>query len=169
MLQNPNPPLTPKFGHLNTLANYCDDLPSDRMFMPAWCSPDATETSCGTAGCAGGIAVNLFHREGLRLGLGRLRYGDHCGSSAFAEFFGIPYPEAHWITVCLEGPGPMREGDSAYCEEYHLAAPEDIAPRHVADRIRKVIRKLGGEVTIDYPIPEREVASCLPSVPAMGT
>ncbi len=139
----------PRFDLLNQLANFLDDLPHDRFHMPIWCSDDSTKKSCGTAGCACGWAATILHNKGWKIqGVngGLPWYKDDCGHSAFATFFEISIWDAYVITCCLEGePG-------SYVEEYGLKESADITPRHAADRIRKVITKLGGEVTEDYPV-----------------
>lgn len=143
---------TPRFDRLNEWANFLDDLPHDGFHMPEWGSEDWTEDSCGTAGCAAGWAVNRFHEQGLKLKLGSgsklpcLIYGGRVGSGAISEFFGIPYEEVFHITMQF----------ISYMGEYNVDSSADITPRHAADRIRKVIVKLGGIVVTDYPIKERE-------------
>ncbi len=94
---------------LNRLANFIDDLPHDRFHMPDWGSKDANKSSCGTAGCACGWAVTMFHKQGFYFDGKIPRFmkkdedgDDLCGSQAFAWFFGIAHNDASWITVCLE-------------------------------------------------------------------
>ena len=78
------------------LHNFLLDLPHSRFHMPRWSSPDATEESCGTAGCAAGWAATKFHSLGFRLSsiahpfLGKLPSFDGFeGIYAFAWFFGL--------------------------------------------------------------------------------
>lgn len=151
--------MTPRFDLLNTWANFLDDLPSDRFHMPAWGSKDATRVSCGSAGCAGGWAATVFNHLGLQLeiadqvNLDGACYAIPCykgeqGYGAIARFFQISPEMSCYITMQFRG----------YTDEYGVT-PDKITPRHAADRIRKVIVKLGGTVVTDYPIPSRELVT----------
>ncbi len=168
----------PRFDLLNQWANGLDDVPHSKFHMPRWASDDATPESCGTAGCAGGWAATFFQRQGLTLTMkGETimvkgatysnipatvpTFAGLHGEMAIAEFFGIPLEEATFITLHL---GDEQEWGHdtdllpTYVEEYDLASKNDITPQMAADRIRKVITKLGGTVTEDYPSPTKEVA-----------
>jgi len=159
--------LDARLSKLLRLANFLDDLPHDRFHMPDWCSDDATETHCGTAGCAAGWAVSLYWREGFILKDGTPSYAgaEDCRAGAFAAFFGITEHEAEWITCTLglfdEGVNdhdhsvrlddfmgtadrfivlPASDFDyPSYCREYGIDSPDLITPWMAADQIRKVI------------------------------
>jgi len=152
-----NAPGPPHFDKLNQLANFIDDLPSDHFHMPTWVSDDATEKSCGTAGCACGWAATIFQKEGFKLERFRKtlvpEFGGFWADEAFAAFFSIPYALADWITTAIQcGRSSKRFGHlPSYCEEYNLARQSGVTPRHAADRIRRAITMLGGEITEDYP------------------
>ncbi len=137
-----------KERELNILANFMDDLPCDRMHMPQWASWDNTKTSCGSAGCAAGWAVTLFHREGFTFAGRWPLFGECVGSSAFAKFFEIPIEEAIAITGVMP-----RQNWPSYHDEFGVSFGK-VTPRMVAKRIRDVIRALGGTVVEDYPVPE---------------
>lgn len=138
-----------KERELNMLANFMDDLPSDRLHMPQFADPsDSTKTHCGSAGCAAGWAVSLFHREGFTLTTPDfipVFEGKH-GSWGFAWFFDIPICEAGSI-VYSGGSSHIPD----YLEEFGVSF-EDVTPRMVAKRIRDVIRVLGGTVQEDVPV-----------------
>lgn len=134
---------------LGRLANFLDDLPHDKFHMPQWASKDATEDSCGTAGCAGGWAATIYKKEGWRF-VGadhEIQFKGFSGYVAFAKFFGLNDNDAYAITIHLSG----------YVLEHNLKSVNDITPRHAADRIRKVIRKydvtilneIGGAVLVE--------------------
>jgi hypothetical protein len=90
---------------LLTLRNFLLDLPHSKFHMPAWTAQDATEISCGTAGCAAGWAATIFHKKGWTLRrwpmageMGWLpEYGKDQGSFAFATFFMIKDQEADYV------------------------------------------------------------------------
>lgn len=142
----------PRFDLLNQLANFLDDLPSDKFHMPRWCSSDSTEKSCGTAGCACGWAATIFHNQGWSIRGILPWYNEQPGWMGFAEFFEIETRHALWITCRLSSDSPHANSGVPYTEEYSLNSSDDITPRHAADRIRKVIVMLGGEVTENYPV-----------------
>ncbi len=136
----------PRFDRLNQWANFLDDVPSDRFHMPMWSSSDGSLTSCGTAGCAAGWAVNRFHREGLHFtcpGSGpRMEGVGGGGVTVIAKFFDIPRYDAETITCDFD----------KYWEMFDEVHAADITPHMAAEMIRHTIRKLGGTVTEDYPI-----------------
>jgi len=132
---------------LNTLANFIEDLPSDKFFMPHWGSTkDATKITCGTAGCAAGWAVTLFHRRGLQMvfstnegaGTPCPTYRGFLGSQAFATYFGIKFDEAEWIVSSLEAPtymllscGSGRSTDYATGDADDQLYQDEILPSYV--------------------------------------
>lgn len=147
-----------KLRKLRTLANFLDDLPHDKFHMPTWASPDATDESCGTAGCAAGWAATIFHKEGCSFSYGipifsnRATYPTSCLGivKGFAEFFGISSDDANWITCDLRVAW-NKKGWPSYCDEYGLSNAKLITPRHAADRIRNVIKRLAPELLTEEP------------------
>lgn len=127
------------------LANFIEDLPHDRFTMPRWSADDATDTSCGTAGCAAGWAATKFADRGWRLADGVVSFvtglipvwGGHRGHVAFAEFFRIP-------SRSLEITDPMR-----YRGEFGTISP---TPAQTAKRIRDVLREIDPGA-LDEPMP----------------
>ena len=152
-----------KLVKLNQLANFIDDLPHDRFHMPRWTTKDGTRTHCGTAGCAAGWAVTLFHKSGMHFQKainpidGPEPYPVYRGAegyAAFGLFFGLADYEAKWITVALCSASYCRDaslyGDygqvdeqelPSYMTEYDLDSIDAITPRHAATRIRQVVRR----------------------------
>lgn len=155
-----------KDGHrkLAQLANFLDDLPHDKFHMPVWASDDATEYSCGTAGCACGWAATIFHKEGWHFKkwfppkddktLYIPAYKDNdTGTDSFASFFEIDQRHAYYITCNLAG------GTDCYIEKYNLPNPDCITPRHAADRIREVLRQYDPRVLEEnIPAVEYQIA-----------
>lgn len=148
---------------LAAMANFMDDLPSDKLTMPQWAAADATEHSCGTAGCFAGWTATVHAREGWRFVPScfgdrprypvlpgrfdeRGSYEDHPSTVSVADFFGITRAEAHALT------------GGAAC---HCLPPQFLAlqtPRDVARRIRAVVRYydptlLDEPATVEPPAP----------------
>jgi hypothetical protein len=141
-------PTLEQLQKLNTLANFLEDLPHSRFYMPTWTSPDATESSCGTTGCMCGWAATIFHREGWKM-VSRERvkpslipsYKGSNGVDGFAYFFGLTFTEAINLTM--------------------LGTMEEVTPTPVeaAEAIRKVIRKYNPAVLEDKENPYHELAT----------
>ncbi len=157
---------------LAQLANFLDDLPHSKFHMPTWGSKDWTETSCGTAGCAAGWAVTLFHKFGPRMRKSGLKsdpyplfcFGNICGPIAFSNFFEIDQIYAVHITANLDGFSNIIRYKSlpSYCEEYNLMSIEDITPQMAASRIRKVLQEIDPESLQEKTIPQiRQEKVCL--------
>lgn len=139
---------------LARLANFLDDLPHDRFHMPAWCSIDATERSCGTAGCAAGWAATIYARIGWDitppeegLSFGQVMYDGKEGADAFAAFFALRIEESTWITGHLDAFSAAWGIDlpshmPTYTREHCLKSAKDITPRHAAKRIRDVLARV---------------------------
>jgi hypothetical protein len=121
---------------LAALANFLDDLPHRRFYMPGWVSEDATATSCGTAGCACGWAATVYAGEGWIIDDGVVCFGRRYGALAFAGFFGIDFKLAYWITIGFDRHGPKFPG---YVEEFNIEKSADITPSMAAKRIRDVV------------------------------
>ncbi len=154
---DPTTPVKVKHQRLLALANFLDDLPSDRFHMPAWVSLDATEHSCGTAGCACGWAATLFQKEGFILrsesyrgtlifypALNDGKEKVQVPERIFAEFFGITREFAYAITSAFQGDVYGYLDNQFIMQSYYNfygTKPDgsDITPRHAADRIRKVL------------------------------
>ena len=149
------------------LANFLDDLPSDRFHMPTWSAEDRTKDSCGSAGCACGWAATIYRKDWVfdvygepRLIKGQPYYCDALPNpvSYFAEYFGITKDESFWITLHLSHLRDLTVTDFgvnkiglSYTEEHNLRRSGLITPRHAADRIRKVIRRHCPEWVNDEP------------------
>lgn len=148
--------LTPRFDRLNSWANFIEDLPHDRFHMPRFADRDCTTISCGTAGCAAGWAVTKFNDKGLVLYWPNANplfvtpfYNGELGEFAISEFFGIPVELASWIIYERN----QYWGDRvllSYMLQFRLETFADVTPQIAADRIRRVIKLLGGEVQLDY-------------------
>lgn len=110
---------------LTILRNYIASLPPERLNMEAWASDNWTPHDCGTAGCVGGHAVNLFHKDGLYLSkqpvhrglvtttyITTITYKDDpfheplTFAFAFAAFFDISIRDAEYIT---DSSGPYNQ------------------------------------------------------------
>ena len=133
------------------LHNFLLDLPHSRFHMPRWCSADATEESCGSAGCAAGWAATKFHYLGFRLDsiqrplFGRFpEFDGFQGTLAFAWFFGLTGDEAQKITNDF----------ASYIRDYGVQ-PEHLTPAMVADRIARILSNYGIDVhtTSVEPLP----------------
>lgn len=163
-----NTPMIERHRNLRTLMHFLEDLPHSKFHMPTWAAKDATATSCGTAGCAAGWAVTLFHKQGLILlqckdYLGTYSYptlptlhGESVpsGCNAFAEFFGLDIFDAHHITsdFC---------SSIGYLARFNLEYPKDITPQMAAETIRGVLQKVAPEVlTEKYEITPKEALLC---------
>lgn len=178
-----------KLKRLVTLANFLDDLPHSKFHMPTWVSPDATETSCGTAGCACGWAATIFNKLGWKIlnksptviyNIDGIEFGasQHHG---FARFFDISLSQAYYITSYLFGDKDVAQltfrgitrgwvGEDlvyldtkvSYKAKYRLASEYLITPQHAADRIREVIREIDPTL-LDEPVEVikfKDFASC---------
>jgi hypothetical protein len=153
-----------KLQKLVQLANFLDDLPHSKFHMPCWTSDDATENSCGTAGCAAGWAATIFHKEGWSI-LNRFVYfNDFYGEFAFSEFFGISITESIYITKFLNKntydhsmPNPSLV---SYIEEFNLISEDDITPAMAAIRIRKVVAGYDPSLLEDKTVPEYKKEPC---------
>ncbi len=150
-------PMIERHRNLRTLMNFISDLPHDKFHMPNWCGHGATNTSCGTAGCAAGWAISLFHKKGLILSpyVPVLVGTDARGSEAFAEFFGIPFGAACAITQAagifnehnIYYGGILLGSIQSYQKEYGVSVSgSDITPRMAAERIHKVLEMVAPEV-----------------------
>ncbi len=155
---------TEKLKKLVQLANFLDDLPHSKFHMPCWASDDATENSCGTAGCAAGWAATIFHKEGWSID-GRCVYFDKFyGEVAFSEFFGISITESIYITKFLDNsvhnfymPNPSLV---SYAEEFNLKSADDITPAMAAIRIRRVVAEYDPSLLEDKTVPEYKKEPC---------
>lgn len=123
-------------------ANFIEDLPHDKFHMPGWSSFNATEYSCGTAGCFAGWAATLHIKRGWSFLWGVPSYGHEVGAQAIADFFGITATEATWLSTHLGGMNrsALCEGMLTYLQEHGLSREKDITPRHAAKRARDIIR-----------------------------
>lgn len=170
---------------LAQLANFMDDLPSDKLHMPEWASASFTSTHCGTAGCAGGWAATLFHKHGLEISFMKGPWykpviiydcfidenvkdiSDRTPDSldkplfsaeAFSVFFGIPYLLGIHITSNLGT--SYNINFPSYCEEHNLSESTKITPRHVAKRIRDVLQIIDPDALEEQgkpPVPKQEM------------
>lgn len=148
---------------LAQLANFLDDLPHDKFHMPEWASENATEQSCGTAGCACGWAATVYKNDWTfvtpntwaRPALRTDTDGAIEPQDAFAEYFGIDDEDADWITCIIEPEEGNKEFPS-YCDEYALDDGALVTPRHAADRIRKVLAKYDPTVLEERGVPALE-------------
>lgn len=119
--------------YLGRLANFLDDLPHDKFYMPEW--------ECGAAVCACGWGKRI---HGDKIGLAR------SGISEFAFAYGISVDLAHSITA----------GFREYFELYGVTA-EHITPRMAADRIRKVLAIVNPAALAEANTDRQESASRL--------
>lgn len=153
----------PRFDLLNQMANFMDDLPSDRLHMPMWCGLDSTATTCGSAGCFAGWTVTRYARMGWIFRHQVPYFGKLEGAMAIAAFYQIPHMYASWIVYSDTGHGfekfqaQWTKNLATWQTDYEVNFHK-VTPRHVADRIRRVITKLGGEVVQDYPVAVPEEA-----------
>lgn len=123
--------------------HHVEGLPHDKFCMPGWCSGDATETDCGTAGCFAGHCVNLFHEQGFVFKelccFMRPTFGGHAGDEAFAKFFRLSLDDA----MAMSSYFYRTEGDAiagAYLLDADGAAMST-RPVDVANRARMILEK----------------------------
>jgi len=150
--------------------------------MPEWASKDATETSCGSAGCACGWAATVFNREGWslsKLGIplapseyeseeveltvkNRGKFHHIPGPAvSFAVFFGISIEDSIDITCNLDSlasafPFGGLVDKPCYLKEYGVS-PRNITPMMAADRIRKILRTIDPEALEEVSKPQYEL------------
>jgi hypothetical protein len=165
-----------KLLKLVRLANFLDDLPHDRFYMPHWASRDFTTTSCGTAGCAAGWAATIYNKDwvfNMIEGWPFLR--NSCNTRTllhpsivdFADYFGITIGDAAYITsflnnacVFLRHENNIRPDRLPYTKKYNLFVSEDITPRHAADRIREVVAEYDPELLLGKTTPAQGERPC---------
>lgn len=145
----------PREAHrdLAALANFLDDLPSDRFHMPEWSDKDATAVSCGTAACACGWAATIFQHKGFMFfySAGKFTpcYRDRMGEHAFAKFFSLGADDAALITWDFY----------AYRRDYGVW-PSKITPGIAAARIREVLARVDPSALVEVgatkPAPRAE-------------
>ena len=161
-------PTKDQLRKLAALANFLEDLPSERFHMPRWADDDATDTSCGTAACACGWAATIYAREGWSF----YSFHDHArvpcyqnapNQAGFSEFFGIGAEMANWITlvdryedadwpvVFVTSTGVNVERTAYSCETPSRS--------EVAERIRTVVKAYGGEDVLEAPAPKMPKAA----------
>lgn len=142
MLTRIEGPQREKLKKLLSLANFLMDLPHSKFFMPAWSASDATDHSCGCAGCVAGWAATKFKEDWafapynsfdvfgrIPLLQGRLHQkviGLHTGVIYhFAEYFGISTEHAEQITS-----RPLF---------YDVKSLVDVTPQMAGERIKRLI------------------------------
>lgn len=126
---------------LARFANRLDDLPHDKFHMPEYCAKDATEHSCGSAGCAAGWAATFYSGLGIHLKQTMKYVGDtryfpvfrgFFAHNAFAYFFAIPKEAGEEICTDFMG----------YEERFGTKTTRDITPFHAAATIRGVLARI---------------------------
>lgn len=163
-----------KLKRLAQHRNFLLDLPHSKFHMPDYCSEDATENHCGTAGCSAGWTAVQFQSHGWRFrqlgdrftepvwsncpGLDML---DDQTTDSYAMFYGITSREAEWITIGMWGATDLGEGHPlgygpCYERVYGVEA-EDITPAMVADRIARLLREYDPSL-LDEPCAAPELA-----------
>lgn len=162
---------------LRELMNFLQDLPSSKFHMPDWADAEtATETHCGTAGCAFGWGVSIHHRFGLSFSRNRLGYplpylSDARGQplarySAFSYFYGVSWDQAFYVTSAHMGDPFVTRGDSGdpsprylipYAAQFNLKSSRDITPAMAASRIREVLSNVDPSILDEekFPMPAR--------------
>lgn len=140
---------------LARMANFMDDLPSDRHVQGRWTADDATDTSCGTAGCFAGWTATVHGKHGWKFGradsfgrppIFRDKTMRMTTQEYVALFYAIPMDSA--VELCH---GRYSFPGVGY---------RTPTPREVAARIREVLRRIDPAALdeVDDPRPAEQAA-----------
>lgn len=153
-------------GKLRELAKFMSVLNPRNLDMGMWCADNATEESCGWAGCVAGWAATLFHKEGYilhrftdNMTLPVLRMKERMQFSpldAFALFFGLPTAFSYAIIAGTQTEAysdwdgnrlpytaaPIARTIPSYFTEFDLNRRADITPPIVVQRINNRLAEL---------------------------
>ena len=122
------------------LANFLDDLPHSKFHIPQWTSQDATEHSCGTAGCVAGWAATIYQKYGYELKYSEavkkfIPYYHTWGFYSFAKFFDINGQDALNLT------SNKNFYQTNYDVNFH-----DVTPQIAAQAIRDLLKSINPDI-----------------------
>lgn len=157
---------------LARLANFLDDLPSDKFYIPTWCSHDYTATSCGTAGCIAGWAATVYSKEGW--GFDKAGFSDGPTFARDGMVMSIPrlnLVPTPYVVIPEAGGSVVRWGTEAFAIFFGISKKEaaalcvpsfwtdadyaayprfgEITPREAAAKTRKLIATYDPSILIE--------------------